>query len=387
MADHRDTFSPPRPLLLIATDEIGGPGKGLLQFAGQLARHREDYLLCNFDLRNRPVGQFVEEARRNRLKLHLLTQRLPIDPTLVIQAWRAVRSHRLNLVQTHGYKANLIGIALRSIWRLPWIAFAHGFTDDNWRIRIYNRLDLAVFRHADRVVTVSRALQEMLVRRGIPPTRIRLIYNAVDTGPGEVTGNVNALKQSHGISQNRLVVGVVGRLNPEKGQFIFLKALRRVLEQCPDIAVLMVGEGRDRSELERYCSAHGLTDQVVFTGYRENMTEYYRAMDLLVLPSLSEGLPNTLLEAMAHGVPVLATRVGGVPEIIDRDNGVLVPPGDPERLADGMIDLLRDPVRRNELGQRGRASLFPKFSPEHRAAQIRSVYDEVLTGLRVPPPR
>jgi glycosyltransferase involved in cell wall biosynthesis len=370
----------PNVLIMIATDAIGGPGKGLFHFLKHAPTGAFDYILCNFNLKNRPMGQFVQEARRRGLRLMLLRQRATIDPALILEARRVVREHGINVVQTHGYKSNVLGFFLHFFTRTPWIGFAHGYTDDNWKMRLYNRLDRFVLRCADRIVTVSDSMRALLITHGVERDRIRLIYNAIDMPDSQRQLDRTALKQAHGIASGRRVIGVIGRLNPEKGQRVFLNALRQVVATCPDVAALIVGEGQDREALERYAYAHGLSGNVIFTGYLENVLDYYGILDLLVVPSLSEGLPNAVLEAMSFGVPVLATRVGGIPEIIGDGNGVLVEPDDPQALADRIVELLSNEPLRMSIAATGRNSLYPRFDPDHRARQIVSVYEELLTA-------
>jgi glycosyltransferase involved in cell wall biosynthesis len=365
---------------MIATDAIGGPGKGLFHFLEHAPTDAFDYILCNFKLQNRPMGQFVQEASRRGLHLMLLPQRAAIDPGMILEARRVVREHGINVVQTHGYKSNVLGFFLRLFSRTPWIGFAHGYTDDNWKVRLYNRLDRFVLRCADRIVTVSDSMQNMLIRNGVEQKRIRLIYNAVDLPDRQCTFDGASLSQAHGIASGRKIVGVIGRLNPEKGQLVFLKAMRQVVTACPDVVALIVGDGQDRDALERYTHEHGLSDRVIFTGYQDNVLDYYRILDLLVVPSLSEGLPNAVLEAMSFAVPVLATRVGGIPEIIGDGNGVLVEPDDPQALADRMIELLSNEGLRASIASKGRASLYPRFDPRHRARQIVGLYEELLAA-------
>lgn len=369
----------PRVLILIATDPIGGPGKGLFQFLDHFSAQGGCYVLSNFFLKNRPVGQFVEEARRRGLNLHLLNQRARVDPGLVLQAQRIVRSHHINLVQTHGHKTHLIGFFLHAIWGTPWIAFAHGYIQGDWRVSLYNWVDRSVLRYADRIVTVSDSMTRLLVQQHhVPRGKIRLIHNAVQLDAAGHSEEAD-VRARHAISPHAKVVGVIGRLSPEKGQLVFLKAMKIAIQACPDVRALLVGDGEDRASLEQYVRDNGLTDYVVFANYRDDVTEYYRILDLLVLPSISEGLPNVVLEAMSCGVPILATSVGGVPEILDGTNGALVLPGDSDALAQRMIELLRNDSLRATLGVEGRRSLHPRFSPEHRARQIVAVYQELLS--------
>lgn len=365
---------------MIATDAIGGPGKGLFQFLKHAPREAFDYTLCNFNVKNRPVGQFIQEARRNNLNLTLLNQRATIDPRLILQARRIVLEQGINLIQTHGYKSNVIGFFLRVLCRRPWIGFAHGYTKESWKVQLYNWIDGAVLRHADRIVTVSNSMRALLIRRGVQEEKIQVIYNAIESTDAMPTTDAAEAKKRHGIAADQKVVGVIGRLSPEKGQLVFLKAMKRTVLSCANVIALIVGEGQDKAMLQEYCRANGMSDRIIFTGYQEDISDYYRVLDLLVLPSLSEGLPNTVLEAMSFGIPVLGTSVGGVPEVIERGNGILVRPNDPEALAERMIELLQDAALRMAIGSRGKSSLHPRFAPDHRVRQIIGVYDDLLSS-------
>ena len=368
----------PKVLIVIATGSIGGPGKGLFQFLEHFGAQSGDYILCNFNVRNGPHEQFVQEAKKRGLQPVLLDQRRRIDHRPIVQARALVRKHGLNIVQTHGHKTHLIGLALRVLVGVPWVAFAHGYIHGGWKVRLYNWLDRRALRHADRIVTVSESTTRLLIQHGVPRNKIRLIYNAVDTPAGDVHDDAARIRERHGLRGTDKVVGVIGRLSPEKGQFVFLEAFKLAIGRCPSLKALLIGDGPDRARLEQYVRDNGLSDHVVFTGYREDVAAYYRVLDLLVLPSLSEGLPNVVLEAMSYRVAVLATRVGGVPEVLDGTNGVLVPPSDSAALAAHIADIMTDDPLRSALSTRGFASLHPRFAPQHRAERIVAVYQDVL---------
>ena len=371
----------PKVLIMLAADLVSGPGKGLLQFLKHAPQSFE-YVLCNFDVKSRPA-HFVQEARRNNLNLLLLNQRSAIDASMIFQARRIVLEHGINVIETHGHKSNVIGYFLRALCRKPWIAFGHGYIDGNWKIQLYNRIDRAVVRQADRIVAVSDSMAELFVRHGVRREKIRVVHNAIEAEAVTPSASASDVRRQHGIDPTDKVVGVIGRLNPEKGQRTFLEAMETTVRSCPEVKALLIGDGQDRAMLERYCQERGLTGQVVFTGYQKDVAKYYQILDLLVLPSRSEGLPNAVLEAMSFGIPILATNVGGVPEIIRDDNGVLVPPDDSSVLAERMIELLRNESLRRRIGAKGQQSLHPRFDPARRVRDILDLYDEVLRSAVV----
>jgi glycosyltransferase involved in cell wall biosynthesis len=369
----------PKVLIMIAADEISGPAKGVLQFLEHAPGGAFEYVVCNFDREDHPVGQFVREARRRNLNLRLLKQRTSLDPAMILEARRIVRELDINLIQTHGYKSNTLGFFLRLLCRLPWMGFAHGYIDDSAKNRFYNRIERLVLRQADRVVAVSDALKTLLIQHGVAGHRIRVVHNAIERSAAAASTSIREVRLRHDLAAGEKVIGVIGRLNPEKGQKIFLRAMEKTLRHVPGVKALIIGDGRDRPALQNFCRERGLAGHVLFLGFQENIADYYQVLDLLVQPSFSEGLPNTVLEAMSFGVPVVATAVGGVPEIIENGNGVMVPPNDPEALAEKMVELLKDDALRQAIGAKGKSSLHPRFASDQRARQIIGLYQELLT--------
>lgn len=367
-------------LIIIATGMIGGPGKGLFQFFKYADDNRFDYLLCNFYLKKRPKGEFVEQAENKGLNIKLLHQHWVTDPSLIWQAKKLVKENNIDIIQTHGYKANVLGYFLKKVCKKPWIGFAHGYTDENLKVRLYNKLDKFVLRYPDIVVPVSDSLKKILTRSGVSEKRIKIIYNAVDKNELRPDLTPEELKEKYEINNREKVVGVVGRLSPEKGVEVFLKAFKQTIDRFPSIKGIIIGDGQEKEKLLNYCSNNGMEDKVIFTGYQNNIANFYQIMDLLVLPSYSEGLPNVVLEAMSFKIPVIATSVGGVPEIItDGESGLIISSGNPEVMSDNIIYLLNDEEKRKKLGENGYWSIYPKFSPENRASHILSLYRELVS--------
>lgn len=371
----------PNVLIIIATGITGGPGKGLFQLLGRSTSLGFDYTLCNFERTyvNSESDQFRKTATSLGIGIFFIKQTLQIDPFLILRAIKIKKSQKTNIVQTHGYKPNVIGLFLKYLMRTPWIAFAHGYTNDNFKMKIYNRLDLLILRHADIIVAVSSSMKLFLTMNGINCSRISIIPNAVDKNQLVPSINCNDLRISLGIKETESIISVVGRLGPEKGHAVFLKAFREVLRQFPQTKALIIGDGQERQKLVDFSEQTNITQHVIFTGHVNNPADYYQIIDLLVIPSLSEGLPNVLLEAMVLGIPVIATSVGGIPEIIDnRRNGILVPPDDQQRMAHEIISLLSNWDQAPELADNARATVLSYADPSTRAEKIASLYRTIL---------
>ncbi|MFO0801300.1 MAG: glycosyltransferase family 4 protein [Gemmataceae bacterium] len=285
----------------------------------------------------------------------------------------------------HGYKANLLGrIAARRVG-VPAVAVSRGWTWQDRRVRVYEWLDRRHLRQMDHVVAVSDG-QADRVRDwcGVPAGRVSVIRNSARLGAfAETTPARDRLIGFFPIDRrvSRVIVAA-GRLSPEKGFGVLIDAAAAVLKADPGAGVAIFGEGVLRAEFEQQVHSRGLTGRVVLPGFRDDLDSLLAAAEVVTLPSFTEGLPNVALEASAAGVPVVATAVGGTPEVIaDGETGFLVPPGRPEELADRLILLLKDGALRARLGNAGRARMQRLFTFDAQAA----AYLDLFARLRPSP--
>jgi glycosyltransferase involved in cell wall biosynthesis len=371
----------PRVMIVIATDIIGGPGKGLFQFLRFADLSRFDYLLCNYD-RAGMAGcrdDFLDKAVAEGIPVHRLHQRALIDPTLVLRAFRVVKRHRINIVQTHGYKSNVLGFLLKLLFGIRWIAFAHGYTAESKKIALYNRIDLWCYRYADLSVVVSEPLKKLLLANRVRPERLFKLPNAVDIHEIAQRTMPSAMRQTLGLRQGRPVIGVIGRLSLEKGQMVFLEAFCKLKARFSGLTALMIGDGPEKDRLVRFCRERDIAGEVRFTGHVNNIGDYYRILDVVVIPSYSEGLPNVLLEAMAIGVPVVSTEVGAVGEVMNGMSINMVPPGDSTALAKRITRFLSEPDLVRLSVAQGKAIIASRYNPAARARNLVDLYDRVLS--------
>ncbi|HXG43473.1 MAG TPA: glycosyltransferase [Gemmatimonadales bacterium] len=290
-----------------------------------------------------------------------------------LEEWRVLRelfrSWRPQLVHTHGYRADVVaGWAARSLG-LPTAATVHGFTGGDWKNRFYELLQCRVLRQATFVVAVSGPLRERLVRSGVGVERIRVIRNA--WSPSEPPLSRGEARAALGLPVSARVVGWVGRVQQEKGPDLMLQAFA-LLDQ-PDLVLSVIGDGRDRRRLEPL-AARLAPGRVRWHGVLEGAARLYSAFDCFVLSSRTEGTPIALFEAIAAGVPVVATRVGGVPDVVGPDEAILVPPGDPGALAAGVRAVFADPGAASARARAARTRLEREFAPDPWADQYLEAY-------------
>ncbi|MCF6218071.1 MAG: glycosyltransferase family 4 protein [Gammaproteobacteria bacterium] len=370
----------PNVFIIFASRILSGPGKGLFQFIRHAkAGHGFDYVLANFTNNIGCKSEFAEVAEKEGANYRLLYQKAMLDPALIKQALKLYRDEKCNIIQTHGYKGHVIAYVLSRLFGFKWIAWAHGWTNENAKVRFYNKIERFCLKRADIAVAVSPKLYDRISSfRGVKK-RTSMILNAVEEGelPGEIGGAATRIK--HGFNSDDLVLGCFGRLSPEKGQEVLLEAFARVTPKHSKVKVMLVGDGQEGVSLKALAERLGISNQVVFCGYQRAMQDYYEAVDIVVMPSHSEGLPNVVLEAQAARKPVIVTDVGGVREIVeDGVNGRVVPAGDRLALAEAISAVVSSRQLCAQYAKKGYEMLYPKFSPAQRAKKITTLYQELL---------
>ena len=369
----------PKLFINIATNEIGGPGKGILQFLRCGGGDICDPVIVGFCLSNKK-GSFDKALEEALLPHERLIQRRTYDPFLVPQAMRIVKNYKTDILQSHGYKSHLICLVLKYMTGLPWVAFFHGWTSGGYKIKFYNYLEKVLLGFADRVVPVSQSMVNKLNHKWIDKKKIWVIHNAVDPGEYSIEADHEYVRARYGVKCDEPLVAVIGRLSPEKGHRFLIDALPEIHRELPKLKVMFIGDGPLRENLQQRVTLLNLSKSVIFTGFQNELGGVYRGIDLLILPSLSEGMPNVALEAMLFGKPVVATRVGGVPEVVlDGKTGILVDRANSQQLAYAIIKMFKNPDLLRSQGMAGRERVLKDFNPAQRVKKIAALYEDVLT--------
>jgi len=374
-----------RVLALIDTFRIGGPGKQLIAFCKSAPKYGLSVRLATFLRRPLKTSPFIEACRAENLSVRIFEERFPFDPRLPSLVGSDLVENRIQLFQTHSYKANVIGALLSSRLRqkaVRWVAYLHGTTNENLKIGLYYALERWAVRRADGVIPVSEAIARGLrTPPGRSRARLNVIQNALLPEEGDNPLTRERIRREWGVSKDAIVIGVVGRLSREKGQEIFIEALARLKD--PMVWGILVGEGPDEMALRSKVEILGLSGRVRFLGYQSDMTAIYAGMDLAVIPSLSEGIPNVALEAMGRGIPLIASAVGGLPDMVTHEeSGFLVPSGNADALSESMRVLIRHPDERRRIGDRGRSEAEARFSLEGRMKKIAAFYADLMPGRK-----
>lgn len=300
-----------------------------------------------------------------------------LDLRLVVRVWRIVRRYRPDITHIHSRRGadtlGLLGAWLASRGRV----IVSRRVDDPLRRSLVTRLRYAVL--PDQVVAVSQGIRKVLIDAGVPAGRVSQVYSAVDAGAYQSPLTRDGARRRLGLAADADVVTVVAQLIPRKGHRFLLDAVPTVLGRHPGLKVLFVGDGELHEALEADVGARGLRDVVRLLGYRDDVADILRASDLLVHPATMEGFANVAMQAMAAGIPVVSSAVGGMPESVrDGENGLLVPAADPVALAAAIGRLLADPDLRRRLGERGRAIVESEFTVDAMVRGNLRVYERLL---------
>ncbi len=300
---------------------------------------------------------------------------------LVTACRRTMARFEPDVLHTHGFKENLVGgIAARLRGtRVVRTHHGKGMIGAAFRYDAVERLNAQLL--SDRLIVVSNDLEQFLGEFGLPRKKMTVVLNGVSPLEKPPRDEVIALKHQLGLPEESIVVGTTGRLVSVKGHADFLRAARLISEADSRVRFVIVGDGPLMSELVVEAETLGIRGVTVFAGFRDDAARLGEAFDVFALTSRHEGIPIALLEAMSLGKPVVATNVGGIPEVVsDGVNGMLVPPGDPGAFARACLQLLGDAPLRGRLSEAAAADVRDRFSVDGCARQTLAVYQEVMAA-------
>lgn len=373
---------PVNVLHLRDTHEIGGPGKTILETHRAIDRERFQLHLGVFLRHREPADSpFIAEARRLDMPLHFIRGGHAYDWHMIGQVVDLVKALKIDIVHAHEVKSDVITYVAARLRPVPIVTTLHGWIGNGLKQRVLIALDKRVVRGFDRVIAVSRQIERQLIDAGVPTDKLRMLHNAIVVERYRRTGRRGVLVEALGRPIPSPVIGSIGRLSPEKGHADLIQAMNLVISRGKKAALVLIGDGPERPKLIQLISALGLEGTVHLPGYVQEPQRLLEEIDLMVLPSHTEGLPNAALEALLMEVPVLATRVGGTPEVIsDGETGRLVAAHSPEGLASGILEFLDTRDTWKQMARRGKDMVKTNFDFSARTRKLEAIYDEILAG-------
>jgi len=378
--------NPLRVLALVEATTVTGPAKNLIRFCEMVQADPAAGLSISIAaFHRRPAAgpesnAFLDAVRAAGIELDVIPERRRFDSSVLPALREIMARRRPDIIQTHAPKSHFLVRRMGLQRGRGWIAFHHGDTAEDLKMRLYTQLDRWSLRAAHRSVTVCEPFADLLVARGVPRERIQIVPNAMAAAPVVAQKDAGGLRERLALPSNARVILSVGRLSTEKGHADLLAAVRLLLRDHPHLLIrlILVGDGIERASLERAAAAADLASSVIFAGHCSNVWPYYALADVFALPSHSEGSPNALLEAMAARVPIVACKVGGVPDTVeDGASGLLVPSANPRAMASALARVLEDPALAARLAATASERLAMRFSPQSRYQALLGVYRTV----------
>lgn len=367
---------------------VTGPAKNILRFADD-CRESVDLTIVTFlrtsgkNASQLSNNQLVSAAHSLNVPIEIVRESSPFD-LRVFGALRGILArHRANIVETHGTKSHFLVSLLRGR-KYRWIAFHHGYTMEDFKARFYQQFDRWSLRFCDSVVTVCAEFATMLEARGVRRDHISVVHNSVSTDIHRSRAKSSeGARHRWNVSRDERIAVSVGRLSPEKGHIHLIDAVSKIVSMSPELKlkVLIAGGGPRERRLKERINEMGLDQHIKLIGHCADLDGLFSIADLFVLPSLSEGSPNVLLESMAARVPIVATNVGGVPELVsDGESAILVPPADSESLKTAILELLENHSRAIRLADSAFEKARLLFNAPKRNECLLSLYGWVMRG-------
>lgn len=362
---------------LIATNFFGGPEKQIVEHALRINQDKFAVLLISFIERSM-ANELVNAAKEKNIFVRELFTENPFNPRSVLDLWSILKEEKIDILCTHGYKSNVVGRIASWLIGIPEIAISRGWTGENWKIKLYEKLDKLFLRFADHVVTVSEGQREKVLKLGVKANNLSVIYNGINLNNVK-NRSVNYIRTELGINDNPVIVMSAGRLSPEKNFAGLIDAAKIVTAKDKNIRFVVFGEGFLREELEKKTRDADLEGKFFLPGFRKDFVSLLREADIFVLPSFTEGLSNVILEAYASKKPVIATRVGGNPEVVmNGETGYLVEPDNAEKMAECIMTLAQDPDLRATMGAKGYEYVKEHFSFDIQTRKYEELYYKIL---------
>lgn len=368
------------PILeLIDSPMLGGGQQHVLGLARSLDPERFDVTVCSS-----PDGPLVAQLEAAGIR-HVACEipKRP-DPRVAYRLRAVIRRGGYQIVHTHGGVAGLwarvASLGLEAVDRVHTIHGIHYLNyDSRWARVAMTLMESALSKATARIICVCRSDLAKALRAGVVSVaQARVVSNGIDLGPYRTLAPAESVRTSLGLAGPGPLLGTIGRLHRQKGQAVLLQAFQAVAQALPEARLALVGEGGERERLTAQARELGIESLVKFLGARTDVPRLLAAFDLFVLPSLWEGLPLTLMEAMAAGRPLVASRVDGVEELVtDGVEGALVEAGDPAALAAALLELCRDSGRRAMLGERARERAMREFGVEAMGRAVAAIYEEL----------
>lgn len=348
---------------------LGGAERVIMQLATGVDKQKfEPIILCLNE-----KGAFAEEMEEQGVPVYAFNKRGPIDFKMLFKMYKFIRTENIKILHTHLWGANVWGRLAAWFAGIPVIITEHNV--DVWKKGIHKIIDKILSPLASKIITVSDEVRKFYINWGLPSEKLVTVYNGVDVNLFSEAVDVSELKKTYSIDPADIIIGWLGRMVPAKDLGTLLQAFKIAQSKNKHAKLLLVGDGPDKEEIIALGEKLNLSDSIIYAGFQKKVLEFYHLMDLVALSSTREGHPIVALEAMACAKPMVATSVGGVPELVkDAITGYIVSPKDPEAFAIALDKLLNNMDERKKQGLAAQQLIRDKYSVNVMIKQHEDLY-------------
>ncbi|KMT22604.1 glycosyltransferase family 4 protein [Clostridium cylindrosporum] len=367
-------------LHMISGGESGGSKKHLLSLANEMKeRKSKNIILCFIE------GELYKEAKAMGLKTYLVKQEKRFDLSIVSKIKSICKSEGVDIINSHGGRANFICYFLKKFLKVKYVTTIHSdyesdYKGNTYKTLIYTNINKIALKSFNNYIAVSENFKKLLIKRGFRENRIFTVYNGIDTKETISTLDYNEIIDKYSLKIFKRYIVMVARLHPIKGHRDFLNACELIYEQIKDTGIILVGDGSLKEELVNLIQSYKIKNNIMFVGFKEP-GDFFRLAEFTVLTSYSESFPLVILESGLYGKCVVASNVGGIPEIIkSMENGLLTIPGSINDIAEKLTLLLENSSFSKEFGDRLREDVLNKFSIKALADSYEEIWNNILMG-------
>jgi glycosyltransferase involved in cell wall biosynthesis len=360
-------------LHLRSSNGIYGAERVILTVLEQLSKENIQSILVCFKNKKNEDSSFYQAACKNGIKAYELECGSRVDLKAFLKLVSLSRESTINIIHTHDYKSHFYGICASFFCRCSIISTLHGWTSDSGLHKLYRTIEATLLKKAKRIIVVSNEIKTKVKQLN---TRVVLIPNGVNDKiylPNRELG----IRKLYGFSKDEVVFGMVARMTNEKGHLLLLNAFANVNVLHPNTKLLLVGDGQNRAKIESYAKELGIYQAIVFTGTCSNIVELLNSIDCYISASYREAMPMSVLEAMACGLPVIATEVGELPHMLRDGAGRLTKVGDVDNIAVEMISIINNRDAAKKMGNLARFRVEHEYSARQQALKHESIYQGV----------
>ncbi len=375
------TNRPIRVLHLRDSPWVDGPARTILETAAHIDRRRVEYHVGVLAGDAGGKHELADALRKRGLPVHPLQDRPGIDKAVIADIVNLMEQLQIDVLHSSEFRSNVLSFLAGRRRHVKRATTVHGWIANDGKGRVYRLADKALLRSFDRVVFVSHKTRSLVPGWWLPAARVEVLHNGLmlDSYGADV---VNAARPVRELSRGASLINI-GRLSPEKGQDLLLRAVAALSREFPALELTFAGIGPLEPALRALAQSLGIAERVHFIGFVADMPPLYARHDLVVQSSLTEGLPNVILEAAYLRVPIVATAVGGTAEVVEHGSSAwLMPPGSVDALVEGIRRFLRAPAEFAAMGERAHARVRDQFSFDARTRKLERLYEDLVGGSR-----